>query len=312
MLPIDPDGSHFYFSLLTSHFSLLTSHFSRASRLTRRSHPQLFEIQHAAMETIDLADEIQKAATDALEANRAQSARIVTARTAVFQATRALLLAPITTRDVASRRAAARNIHGIVSQLSVDEQSLSGTEAALLRGKFEVAPSHTRTGRDVPARTSGDQLWEPQSHKNSSSGAVSGAPCARRDAVAAVRGFMAPQRASIDAQRPDAPMADQACSRADPPRSSSHAATRASAPSLQGSSCTFGGACACSGTPSCDRSTAGSIPGSPLEAWMEAERRRGVAHHQDHELTSTLFSDVDVELPADTLPFDLQDEDLCL
>ena len=45
---------------------------------------------------------------------------------------------------------------------------------------------------------------------------------------------------------------------------------------------------------------------------MEAERRRGVAHHQDHELTSILFSDVDVELPADTLPFDLQDEDLCL
>lgn len=269
---------------------------------------QLFEIQHAAMETIGLADEIQKAAADALEANRTQSARIVTSRNAVFQAVRAILLAPITTRDAAaSRRSAARNIHDIVSQLSMDEQTLSGAEAALLRGKYETSSSQTHWCSEAPASMSRTALRAPSSQEYTSR--VSHG--IRRDA-GTMDGYIVLQGAHKDAARTGvaAAVAGQVGSTMDYPLHSAQKPTRAGLPSLDGSSsCTIGSNPVC--TASSDRSTAGSIPGSPLEAWMEAERRKGVAHHHEHDVDTSLLSDNgDVELSADTFPFDLQDEDI--
>ena len=120
-------------------------------RYTRR----LFQIQSAAMEASQLSDAIRQASTDALDATRSHSARLVTCRTQVFAATRAVLNTPIVAYDAEARRTAAKGLHGIIASLCQEDQGLSRREDALLRGKYDlVAAMGTAEGEAEGGRRS--------------------------------------------------------------------------------------------------------------------------------------------------------------
>ena len=236
----------------------------RHIQTTAANDEALFELQQSAMDAMSLADEVRLAGIDALETTRSQASSVVAARNGVFTATRAVLHTPLTTTDAEARRAAARALHGILSSLSQQEETLTKQESALLRGRFDevavAAAERKEERRTSPCLTA--TFW----------------PDSRTPAP--VRGFMSPlglpNPASDSITERECPEGRAGSSGPVTSTGYHHTApTTSSATSLNGRALSSRFPPPPFSVPMLGPDC--SILGSPLETWIERERAVGVA-----------------------------------